>query len=328
MIYKSYIVEQDVNTVKENLGLFYGENLGLKNDFKKKIIIANNKCQILRFSNEEILKNKNNILKEISNISLFGNKKIIFIDQANEKILELIGEIQENINEDRIFLFADALEKRSKLRSYFEKTKNCASIPCYEDNAVTIKKIIQDELKGFTGLTPNNINLILENTNLNRAKLNNELSKIACFFLDKKIDEKKLEELLNTKENEDFNKLKDEALIGNKIKTNKLLSETLIDTDKNIYYLNLINQRLNKIREVNDMNANNLEVAISNLKPPIFWKDKQNFILQAKKWSQSKIGLMLKKTYELEKDIKSNSVLEKNILIKKLMIDICVLANF
>ena len=51
MIYKSYIVEQDVNTVKENLGLFYGENLGLKNDFKKKIIIANNKCQILRFSN-------------------------------------------------------------------------------------------------------------------------------------------------------------------------------------------------------------------------------------------------------------------------------------
>ena len=146
MIYKSYIVEQDVNTVKENLGLFYGENLGLKNDFKKKIVIANNKCQILRFSNEEILKNKNNILKEISNISLFGNKKIIFIDQANEKILELIGEIQENINEDRIFLFADALEKRSKLRSYFEKTKNCASIPCYEDNAVTIKKIIQDEL--------------------------------------------------------------------------------------------------------------------------------------------------------------------------------------
>ena len=137
-----------------------------------------------------------------------------------------------------------------------------------------------------------------------------------------------MEELLNTKENEDFSKLKDEALIGNKIKTNKLLSETLIDADKNIYYLNLINQRLNKIREVNDMNANNLEVAISNLKPPIFWKDKQNFILQAKKWSQSKIGLMLKKTYELEKDIKSNSVLEKNILIKKLMIDICVLANF
>ena len=64
--------------------------------------------------------------------------------------------------------------------------------------------------------------------------------------------------------------LKDAALIGNKIKTNKLLSETLIDADKNIYYLNLINQRLNKIREVNDMNANNLEIAISNLKPPIF----------------------------------------------------------
>ena len=35
MIYKSYLLEQNINNLNENLYLFYGENLGLKNDFKR-----------------------------------------------------------------------------------------------------------------------------------------------------------------------------------------------------------------------------------------------------------------------------------------------------
>ena len=38
MIYKSYILEQNINALKEKIALFYGENLGLKNDIKTKII--------------------------------------------------------------------------------------------------------------------------------------------------------------------------------------------------------------------------------------------------------------------------------------------------
>ena len=35
MIYKSYIVEDNINILKNNFTLFYGENLGLIDDFKK-----------------------------------------------------------------------------------------------------------------------------------------------------------------------------------------------------------------------------------------------------------------------------------------------------
>ena len=37
MIYKSYLIEQNFS-INENLTLFYGENLGLKNLFQKKIL--------------------------------------------------------------------------------------------------------------------------------------------------------------------------------------------------------------------------------------------------------------------------------------------------
>ena len=53
----------------------------------------------------------------------------------------------------------------------------------------------------------------------------------------------------------------------------------------------------------------------------------QDFNIQIKKWSQNKIIKMLKKTYNTEIEIKSNSTVNKNILIKKLLLDICNFAN-
>ena len=63
------------------------------------------------------------------------------------------------------------------------------------------------------------------------------------------------------------------------------------------------------------------------MKPPIFWKDKKNFYLQLKKLNKNKIKTIMGKTYELEIKFKLNSIINKNVLIKKLLVDICFLAN-
>ena len=107
------------------------------------------------------------------------------------------------------------------------------------------------------------------------------------------------------------------------------MSDTVFESDKNIFYLNTINQRLKKLLEINNNNNNNnnIEKAVNDLKPPIFWKDKPNFIEQAKIWDSKKIKSTMKATYDLEVKIKSNSSINKQILIKKLLIDLCELAN-
>ncbi len=327
MILKSYIVEQDINKIDKNISLFYGENLGLINDFKKLIIEANKNTTIIRLNEEEILKKDVILFREISNSSLFEEKKAIFIDQVSDKILNQILEI-ENISTDiKIYLFSGVLEKKSKLRNYFEKSKDTCSIACYEDNNITLKNIIQRKLKDFKGINMQNINLILEHSNYSRAKLNNELDKINDFFHDKVLNVEKLEDLLNLKTNDDFNKLKDAAFMGEKMNTNRLLSDTILEEDRNFFYLNSINQRLGKLLEINKSSAKNLEIAVNNLKPPVFWKDKQNVINQAKKWNKNKIKSIMKKTYDIEIKIKSNSIINKKLLIKKLLVDLCSLAN-
>ncbi len=328
MIYKSYLVEQNINIIKENLILFYGENLGLKKDFKNKIKKRYEDCDFMNTDQEEILKNQNNFFNEINNLSLFNKEKIYFIEQTSDKLLDILEEVLEKKSSQKIVLFSDVLDKKSKIRSFFEKSAKCGAVPCYADNELTIKKMITNALKDFDGLSPNNINLILENSNLDRIKLNNELEKIIIYFQDKKIVTSKLETLLDLKVNDNFNILKDEALLGNKLKTNKLLSDTIIESEKNIFYLSSINLRLNKLKEaITASRSLNLEDAISSLRPPIFWKDKANFTIQAKKWNSDKIKNILNKTYSLEIKIKSNSTANGDILIKKLLVDICGVAN-
>jgi DNA polymerase-3 subunit delta len=328
MIYKSYLIEQSNVVLDKKIFLFFGENLGLKNDLKNKIKLSNKKAEILHFNQDEIIKNDNIIFNEINNISLFEKEKIIFIEQVDDKILEIIKEICEKFNDQKIYLFSNILEKKSKIRSYFEKSDKCGAVACYADNEIGIRKIILNKLKGYSGLSPQIINLIIENSNLDRIKLNNELEKIVTYFQNKKIEYEKLEILLDIKINDNFNNLKDEALIGNKLRTNKLLSDTIIDSEKNIFYLTLINQRLNRLKDaINLSEETNLEDAISKIKPPVFWKDKPNFMIQTKKWNTKKIKKILNKTYDLEIEIKSNSSINKNILIKKLIVDVCLLAN-
>ncbi len=327
MIYKSYLIEKNINSLQENIVLFYGENFGFKKDFKEKIKHANNNCDFLFFDQKKIFENSKIFYSELFNTSLFEKNKIFFLENVNEKILEIIQDIQSNLENQKIYLFTDILEKKSKLRSFFEKSKECAVIACYPDNEITIRNIALERLRGYDGLSSVNINLILNHVSLDRIKLYNEIDKISSFFLDKKIKTEELSILLDVNLIDDFNYLKDEALNGNKRKTNDLLSDTILEDEKAFYYLTLINQRLQKLYELKKSNEKNLEIAINNFKPPVFWKDKPHFVTQTKKWDVKKLNRLLKKTYEIEKKIKSKSFLNKQILLKELIVSICETAN-
>ena len=330
MIFKSYVLEQNLKSIDDcKIILFYGENQGLKEEFKKNIKEANKNNEKLNLLQDEIIKNENLLINEISNKSLFNNKKIIFIDQVNEKILNIIEEMAEDVSDEKIVIFAGNLDKKSKLRSYFEKSKLCGIVACYQDNEITIKKIITNKLSDYQGLSTQVINFIIQNTGLDRSKVNNEIEKIKSCFLEKKINLEKIDLLLNIKTNDDFNKLKDEALKGNKIKTNKLLADTVFEPESNINYLNSINQRINKLYEIEKLKQNNsnTETLVSSLKPPIFWKDKPVLIEQTNKWNENKIKKALEKTYTVELQIKTGSGIKNDLLIKNLMIDLCTVAN-
>ena len=328
MITKSYTLEKNTLALEKlKVALFYGENLGLKSEFKKKIKDIN-KGSHINFTQEEILNNEINFFRELNNTSLFSENKIIYIENCTDKILKIIEDYLDDNTQSKMILFSDNLEKRSKLRNLFEKTEKYNCVACYPDNDVTLRNIILNKLKNFQGLDRENINSILNTSSNDRYKLLNEIEKINSFFSNKKITHKELKNLLNIEVNEDFNLLKNEILNGNKVKSNHLLTTTLLEPEKTIYYLAILNQRLHKLSEISDLKKNlSLTAAIAKLRPPIFWTEKNNFLNQAKIWKKEKINKVLESTYNLEISAKSNSLIDSSILLKKLLVDVCNEAN-
>ena len=97
MIYKSYIIEKNFDLIDKNIILFYGENLGLKNEFKNKIKkkYKKNNYELLIYEQEQILKNPNSFINEIQSKSLFQKQKILFVNNVSDKFLTIFEEIKK-----------------------------------------------------------------------------------------------------------------------------------------------------------------------------------------------------------------------------------------
>ena len=324
MILKSYIIEKDLNILdKYQAVLMYGENEGIKDDVRNKLKAKNKNSEIINFFESEIIKNKNILYESINNRSLFSEKKIIFIQFATDKILnEVIESLEKESVDTKIVIIADNLDRKSKLRTLFEKEKKLAVFACYQDNDRSLIDYINKELAGYKGVTGELVNMMISNSGSNRKIIQNELLKIKNFFLEKIIKKNQLLEILNIKNDIGFDEIRDNALIGRKNKINKLLSETNILNEESFFYINNLNYRVLKLIEIEKMNKmfNSYEQTLEKIKPPIFWKDKSIYLEQLKKWNLEKLNRAADKIGETEVLIRKNSHIKKDVIIKNLII--------
>ena len=326
MILKSFEIENNIQKIQQyNFILIYGENIGLKETLKKKFVSLNKNAEIINLYQEDINKNKNVILNEVKNISLFAEEKIIIVNQTNEKILADLDNILESKEKVKIILIADLLDKKSKLRATFEKGKDLVIIPCYNDNDISLKKLIYNELKEFKNLNADTINMILNYSNLNRKTILNNLDKIKLFYDKKVLSGETLETLLNSDRNEVFENIRDASLMKDKSKLNNLLSNFTFSNDDVYFYLNMINIRLIKLLEIQKENENyrDFNITIAKMRPPIFWKDKPVYLKLLTKWPISSILEALTYLGGIEEKLKKNSSLSGLTVVKNSIMNIC-----
>tara|TARA_B100000787_G_scaffold166615_1_gene152108 strand:- start:2115 stop:3110 length:996 start_codon:yes stop_codon:yes gene_type:complete len=318
MILKSYELSK-INLQNHQFYLFYGENEGLKDEIIKNLFEENYKNKIFRYEEKEILENEDKFFNKILTKSFFDNEKLIIVSRSTDKIRNIIEEIfEKKIQDVQIILNANILEKKSKLRSFFEKEKKIICVPFYEDNNQTLNSIISQFFRNKNiPISQQLINILIERCRGDRKNLNNELNKIESFSINKKkIDLNQIIKLTNLADNYSANELIDNCLIKNTRKTVTILNENNYSNEDNIIIIRtmlLKLKRLLKIRALID-DEKNVERAISSLKPPIFWKDKPLVTSQIKIWTKEQLLDLIYETNQIEYLIKKNSTIAKNIL--------------
>ena len=308
MILKFYDLKK-IDFKLSKIFLFYGKNEGLKNETINNLII--NKNEISNFDETEILDNRDNFIENILSRSLFEEKKIIVIKRASDKILKTIEElILKNLDDVIIIINAGNLEKKSKLRAFFETSKKYVCTAFYADNSQILSKLTYNFLKEKNiSISPANINLIVNKCNGDRETLLNELKKIEYFSKNgKKITEENIAKLINLAENHSISELVDNCLAKNKKKIVNILNENNFSNDDCILITRTFLSKSKKIFKLccEFENNNNIDLTISSAKPPIFWKDKEITKQQIYKWNPNNIKKLIYKLSEIELLIKKN----------------------
>ena len=284
MIIKSYEVKKNKPIFsKNNFYLLYGENYGLKKDIKEfvstEIKQKDDSIEILSLYEPEILENDENFYNFVYSGSLFGNKKIITIYESTDKIIEKINDVYKKYSE-KIYLifFSEILEKKSKLRNFFEKNKKTICIPCYLDNEKDLEIIALLELKkNNIILSREAINLLIEKSNLDRNNLRNEIEKIKSYSLNKKkLEIEEMRSLINFSGDYKNDTLVNECLCGNISQYKKIISELYTNTVNEILLLRILSSKVHRLLKIKEQEnkSNNLDNLINTSKPAIFWKEK------------------------------------------------------
>ena len=318
MIIKSFELRK-IKLNNHKFYLFYGDNEGSKEETIKNLFEKNYLDKTHRYEEREILDNIDNFFNSILTKSFFDNEKLIIINRATDKIKEIIESLmKKNPNDVKIILNSKNLEKKSTLRKIFEKEKSIVCVPFYEDNNQTLNSIISLFFRNKKiPISQQLINVLIERSRGDRKNLNNELTKIEAYSLNKKnLNLEEIIRLTNLADNYSASELVDHSLAKNTRKTVTILNENNYSDEDNIIIIRTLLakiKRLVKIYELID-EKNNIEQAVSASKPPVFWRDKPLIIQQMKSWKKEHLKNLIYKTNDIELLIKKNSTIAKNIL--------------
>ena len=299
--------------------LLYGKNEGLQNEIIDLHLIKDFDGEIIKYDESEFLKSKEIIISELLNKSLFESKKILLISRVTEKILNSIYEITEkDVTDLKIILKSGILEKKSKLRNFFEKESSLAVIPFYEDDYKSLSFIVNDFItKNKIKLSRESINLLVTRASGDRENLKTELNKILNYsYSNNKIRFEHVQKLTNLSENFAVGELADSYLSKNIKNVSKILNENNYSDEECILILRTILSKskrlltiIEKYNETEDM-----EDTLSKIKPPIFWKEKENVKTQIFRWKIKDLKRNIYKISEIEHLVKSNSKNSLNLV--------------
>ncbi len=332
MIIKDFQIEKIINENKGFLPvLIYGPNEGLVRDHIRRIksdYLSDVDFEEVSITGKSLDLNPNILETSANSISMFNNYKLIILESLKDKNLsELENVINSAPTQTMMIIKADNLKKTSKLRKLFEGNSMCYALACYEDDAKSMMRLIDNFVKENNIAFDRDIkNYLMQTLSTDRMISFNELQKINLFYTnaDTPPNLEEIKNLLNDTSSNNLQKMNESVMYGNTTKSSNIINRLLSEGNNPISILrSLINylKRVQKVK-VEMKKGSNFDVAIKFLRPPLFWKDKDNFQQHCLRWPLNKIEKNLSRLLDAEIDCKTNSKLS-SILCERSILTIC-----
>ena len=278
--------------------LIYGPNEGLIRDDIFKIAQSfrqKKETDEITINGRAVDENQNIIDEEIRSFSLFSEQKIIHLENIKDKHLQFFEKNNFKSNKVLVIIKSENLNKNSKIRSFFEKHKEYAAIPCYEDDVrSTMNLISQFQSDNKIKFNSDIKNYLIQNLSTDRLISKNELEKILLVISHKENEQIKFEDIqaiLNDSSSNSLNIINEYVMYG---KVNQVSKNLYRIFDEGTNAVAIIRSLLNYLvrlhkTQIEIKKTGNFDEAIKQLRPAVFWKDKDNFRNHCSKWPTKEI---------------------------------------
>ena len=290
--------------IKKKAMVFYGPNIGKIDDCINSVVSLKRKYQkidiIYKYSDELKSGEIKNVIHQNNSLDLFGNLTVIVLRLFNEKlsreIIESLNGIQNNGL--KIIIRAEQLGVKSILRKYFEKTEDLLIVPCYEESAFEKKKYVEDFFRRERiSVTESFITTLSDHLSNDRLEIRDELNKIQLLTEGENSNIENLNIFYDSVYSDEIEFIN--SLVSGKVdsylskqfdRLTQLRSEQIRCTSILLEHF----YKLFKVKFLLSEGVSNQE-AQSTLKPPIFFKYKNDFEKQLSMWSLRNLEMIIKK---------------------------------
>ena len=174
--------------------LVFGPDFGVVQEISEKIasfIVPNlsDEFSVIKVTPQKIKEIPSILLDEGNATGLFGGRKILWLKNADNGVLEAVENYLDHIQNDSFLLIsADNLTKNSSLRVFCEAHEKMLCVACYADTERDVAEYIRETLAGqgiriSSAAQP----LLVERLGENRIATRKELEKLITYLGDKKV---------------------------------------------------------------------------------------------------------------------------------------------
>ena len=320
MIIKDYQLTNSINSNSFQSFLLYGPNEGLIRE-NIKLIFKNfsqgTDCEKVNINGKQLDESTSFLNDEISNISLFSEKKFIILELAKEKHASIIeNALSLDFKNTCLVVKQDNLTKSSSIRKLYETSKNHFCLACYDDDIKVLSSLLEKFQKEHSITFDSDVkSFLLNNLSNDRMVIKNELEKILLSLSkdDRKVDIEKLRYILHDSAHTDFQQINNSILFGNSEKGSKSL-EKLFNLGTNpVAILKSFNNYIMRIRltQVELSKGKQFDEAIKVLRPPVFWKEKSDFRRHCLMWPANVIENIITEVLSSEIKCMTNNIIAK-----------------
>jgi DNA polymerase III subunit delta len=250
---------------------------------------------------------------EAAQLSLIGGRRVVRVRGANDALAKLFGDFfASSPGEAFVVVEAGELPARAALRRVFEGARHAAAIGCYPDTPRELAALIRDTLAAHSvAASRDATQFLVEHLGGDRLLTRSELEKLVLYAGEGgRIELDDARRSVNDTAALELDDAVMAAAEGNAARLERVLGRVLQEGESPVTIIRALARHLQRLHALAARTAGGvgLEEVLRTARPPIFFKQEDNFRRQLALWTEARLRPQLDRLAQAELNMKTTGL--------------------